>query len=150
MHTQNKKSVLKIFYFHSMKWMSLLIFCCTIWVSCNEEAYPKAENAFDAAREFIDACLKGNFDKAAFYIKKDVQNEAELEKLKTNYKRKKDSEKQQYREASIIILEEETIEVDTHIINYKNSYDNIVRKIKTVRQEGIWLIDLKYTFTGNL
>ncbi len=29
--------------------------------SSDNDKYPKAENAFDAGREFIDGCLKGDF-----------------------------------------------------------------------------------------
>lgn len=133
-----------------MKWLLFVFFCCAISSSCNNANFPKAENGFDAAREFIDGCLKGDFDKAAFYIIKDPQNEQELEKLKKTYETKKDLEKEQYKDASINILEEETIDTNTHIINYKNSFDNIARKVKAVQQNGAWLVDLKYTFSGNL
>ena len=54
---------------------ALVIFCSIIFCSCGgEKNYPKAENALDAAREFIDACLKGNFEKATSYMTDDGNN----------------------------------------------------------------------------
>jgi hypothetical protein len=116
--------------------------------SCN--SYPKAEDPLDAAREFIDASLKGDFDKANFYMLQDDENKAQLEKLKVAYRSKSSSEREQYKEASLNILEEDVVNDTTHIINYKNSYDDIARKARVIQRDGTWLVDLKYTFTGNL
>ncbi len=58
--------------------------------------------------------------------------------------------KEQYRQASINILEERTVSDSVHIINYKNSFDNIARKVKVVDTKDGWLVDLVYTFDGNL
>lgn len=129
--------------------ISLLV--TTFCFSCtSEKTYSKAENAFDAGREFIDACLKGDFDKASFYMLQDDKNKDLLLQQKRNYNEKSDQEKEQYKESSIIINEDATINDSTHIINYKNSYDNVGRKVKVVLQNNTWLVDFKYTFDGNL
>src|SRR4051794_17113724 len=106
---------------------TLTFFYCALFYSCNQK-YSKAENALDAGREFIDGCLKGDFDKAAYYMLDDAQNKKLLLEQKRNYEGKSKEEKQEYGQASIIINEDATINDSTHIINYQNSYDKISRK----------------------
>jgi hypothetical protein len=130
-----------------MRWL-LLVCISMLLFSCN--SYPKAEDPLDAAREFIDACLKGDFDKANFYMLQDNENKAMLDKVKVNYKSRTATERDQYKEANIIILEEDAVNDSTEIINYKNSYDNIARKTRVINRNGTWQVDLKYTFNGNL
>src|SRR3954452_2031118 len=124
------------------------IFYCAVLCSCNQK-YSKAENALDAGREFIDGCLKGDFDKAAYYMLDDAQNKKLLLEQKRNYESKSKEDKQEYGQASIIINEDATINDSTHIINYENSYDKIGRKVKVILNNNKWLADFKYTFSGN-
>jgi len=132
------------FFLAAITFISLVLGCS------GDKKYPKAENAFDAGREFIDGCLKGDFEKASFYMLKDEDNKAHLSKLQADYKLKSKSDKQQYHDASINILDDEEVDDHTHIINYKNSYDHIARKVKVVLQGSDWVVDFKYTFNGNL
>lgn len=118
-------------------------------VNCTA-SFPKAEDPLDAAREFIDGCLKGNFKKAGFYMLHDTENEELLKQQEKNYYSKKSDEIEQYNSASIIINEEAAISDTVHIINYQNSYDNIGRKVKVVYRDNKWQVDFKYTFDGNL
>jgi hypothetical protein len=130
-----------------MKWL-LVVISSILLLSCS--SYPKAEDPLDAAREFIDACLKGDFNKADFYMLQDKENKALLDKVKANYHSRSASERKEYNDANIIILEEDAVNDSTEIINYKNSYDNIARKARVIQQDNTWLVDLKYTFNGNL
>jgi len=131
-----------------MKRLLLVFISSVLLLSCN--SYPKAESPLDAAREFIDACLKGDFDKANFYMLQDDENKAQLDKVKANYHSRSASERKEYNEANIVILEDDAVNDSTEIINYKNSYDKIARKARVIQRNGIWLVDLKYTFNGNL
>ncbi len=125
-----------------------MVISSILFLSCS--SYPKADDPLDAAREFIDACLKGDFNKADFYMLQDKENEALLDKVKANYHSRSASERKEYNDANIIILEEDAVNNSTEIINYKNSYDNITRKARVIQQDNTWLVDLKYTFNGNL
>ncbi len=127
--------------------IAILLFSCT---GRETVAYTKAENAFDAGREFIDGCLKGDFKKATFFMLQDTVNNQQLDKLAKDYALKTKSDKAEYRQASIIIGDEETLNDSTHIIHYRNSFDKIARKVKVTRRDDNWLVDLKYTFDGNL
>ncbi|MEP6513600.1 MAG: hypothetical protein ABJA79_07015 [Parafilimonas sp.] len=126
--------------------------CIVITASCSNDSgkYPKAENALDAAREFISASLKGDFQKASFYMLKDEENQHRLNLIEKDYRSKSNSQKQEYFDASIIINEDATLNDSIHIINYQNSYDNIARKVKVINRNNTWLVDFKYTFNGNL
>ncbi|CAN5247186.1 hypothetical protein BH11BAC6_BH11BAC6_16770 [soil metagenome] len=129
----------------------LLIFATVAILGCsNKKDYPPATDALDAGREFIDACLKGEFDKAAFYMYDDSTNNALLLKQEKNYKEKSSKEKQEYHEASIIINENAVISDSVYIINYENSYDKTGRKVKVILRSNNWFVDFKYTFDGNL
>ena len=127
----------------------VFVLLLSVFCSCNNP-YPKAENAFDAGREFIDGCLKGDFDKARSYLLQNEANEKQFEKLINNYRQKSSEQKQEYHTASINVLEEDSVSDSVHIINYKNSFDNIARKLKIVQTKEGWLVDLSYTFNGNL
>jgi hypothetical protein len=119
-------------------------------VACSGDEYPKAENAFDAGREFIDGCMKGDFNRAAFYMVNDDENNKDLQHIKATYKEKSQDQKQQYYQSSIIVNEDATVSDSVHIINYMNSYDKIARKVKVVLNNNTWQVDFKYTFNGNL
>lgn len=118
--------------------------------ACNISSYEPATTALEGGREFIDACLKGDFKKAGFYMIEDSTNSKALLKIKRDYDFKPAEERRNYEQASIIINSDEAIDDSTHIINYSNSYDKITRKVKVLNHNGKWLVDFKYTFSGNL
>lgn len=134
----------------TIRQISCNILVVILLASCTGNNYLPAETALEGGREFIDACLKGDFDKAAFYMIDDSVNIEDLLKIKRDYNLKSSDEKYNYSSASIIINADETINDSTHIINYKNSYDKIARKVKVIKRNDRWLVDFKYTFDGNL
>ena len=127
-----------------------LCFILLITISGCRNKYTDAATALDGGREFIDGCLKGDFEKAAFYMLDDNTNESELLKIKRDYNLKSAQQKHDYATASILINEDAMLNDSIHIINYSNSYDKIARKVKVVNRNGKWLVDFKYTFNGNL
>lgn len=140
----------KLLYILLTSMKKLFILYCTImFLSCGT-SYPPATTALEGGREFIDACLKGDFDKAAFYMIDDSENNAHLLKIKRDFHEKGSEQRIEYGKASINIIEDAAIDDSIHIINYKNSYDNIARKVKVIRRDDKWLVDFKYTFNGNL
>lgn len=135
-----------------MKTVYLTALICFFFTACVDKTdeFSKAENAFDAGREFIDGCLKGDFKRAAFYMVNDAENTKDLQQIKLIYKEKSQDQKQNYYKASIIVNEDATVSDTVHIINYMNSYDKIARKVKVVLFNNTWQVDFKYTFNGNL
>ena len=133
--------------------MRHLLLCIPfIFFSCGNISsdYKSADNAIDAGREFIDACLKGDFSRASFYMLPDDVNKKFLDGLEKQYREKGRDGRQQYREASINIAEIANVTETITIINYSNSYDKVGHKIKVIQQNNKWLVDLKYTFNPNL
>lgn len=133
-----------------MRRLFVLLLCCVVFACNNRSSHPKAENALDAGREFIDAFLEGNTGKAEAYMVDDEENKALLRKLHRQLKSKSPEDQQGYREASIIIGEVDEVTENEVIIQYKSDYDKNPRKVKVVKTNGEWLVDLKYTMDPNL
>ncbi|MFY8128637.1 MAG: hypothetical protein ACOVMM_09680 [Chitinophagaceae bacterium] len=136
-----------------MKRLSLLVLIFAI-ISCNNKTnvnnYSTPETAFDAARQFIETTNKGKFDEATFMITKAANNDAVLDKLEQVYNKLTNGQKQELQEASINIHGIEDVNEKVSIVNYSNSFDKQVHKLKVVNDNGKWLIDIGYTFNGNL
>ena len=128
--------------------IAAIAFLCVM--GCTAGKYPEASTALEAGREFIDGCLKGDFDKASAYMISDSANESDLLKIKRDYDSKSKDQQNSYATASIIISEDAAVNDSTHVINYKNSYDQFARKVMVVQRNGVWKVDFKYTFNGNL
>ena len=120
----------------------LLVACAT-----KKTYYKKAENAFDAGREFIDAGLKGDFTKAAFFMIPDEANQQLLASLEKEYRSKDKEGRQQARTASINIIEVDDIDSVTSVIQYSSSFEKSTKRIKVVKKEANWLVDYKYSFS---
>ena len=122
------------------------------FLSCSSHKnYLPADNALGAGREFIDACLKGEMDKAIFYMLPETENNRILNKVIEQYQKSSDDKKKQLSESSIIILDVSYISQTEVVINYKYSFDGYARKIKVLQQtSGFWLVDFKYANNGNL
>ena len=123
-----------------------------VLLSCNDHKnYLPADNALGAGREFIDACLKGDLDKASFYMLPETENKQLLNKVITQFQNSTDLKKKQLSESSIIIIDVSYISQKEVVINYKYSFDGYARKIKVLAQSsGNWLVDFKYANNGNL
>jgi hypothetical protein len=117
----------------------LLFFAC----SCSHQQYHPAENDLDAGREFIDATLKGDFDKADFYLYHDNQNINFFNAYKAAYTKKNNENKKQLHDATITILEIKTLNDKETIIFFRNSFDKVSRQIKVSLQNNMWQVDLK-------
>ena len=56
-----------------------------------------------------------------------------------------------YKNADIIVNEVSNVNDSITIVNYSNSYKKEVKtKVKMVKISGKWLVDFKYTFSGNM
>lgn len=118
--------------------------------SCGGNNYPRADNELVAAQSFLEACMKGDFKEAGFYMIQDSVNKTDLQKIKDAYYKYDADRRQAYRTADIIIQNNEAVDSATKVITYQNSLDKNMQKLKVVNQNNDWKIDLKYTFSGNL
>lgn len=130
-----------------------LVLAFSLLLSCNnkEEEYHQPENALDAGREFIQQSLKGQFNTANKYMLQDEDNQYWLAKWKEEFSKMSEEEKAGYSKSSINIAEVNDVIPDSiTVINFSNSYKKRPQKVKVVKYNGNWLVDFKYTFSGNL
>lgn len=116
----------------------------------NNKNYIPATDGLNAAIEFISACQQGNFEKAAFYMLPTTKNKKLLQEAEQTYRKLPAEKRRQYREASLQEITLENISPTETIINYKNSYDKVGRKVKAIQQNNTWQIDFEYSFNPNL
>ena len=122
------------------------LFLFFIVASCNnnDQQNKKAEDDLDAARSFIDAALKGDFNKAKDYSVKDSINLQFLDVRERIYNKMDGKEKEEYRNASIHVFDVKKINDSTSVVIYANSFKNDKDTLKILKQSGQWLVDVKY------
>jgi hypothetical protein len=127
-----------------MKYKSLLpVFLFTVIACNNTESYKKAEDAQDAAREFVRASLDGDYNKANFFLFSDSTNRFLLERWKRNYVNLSEEERQKYKDASIIVVTTNAENDSVTKFRYLNTYKKDTTTIRILRINGEWLVDLK-------
>ena len=115
----------------------------------NEKKVPNSD--IGVAQGFIKDILENNFKEAETYVLKEETNQQYFDLFKKEFKSKSPAELENYKKADIIINEISPLNDSVSIVNYSNSFKrDKSNKIKMVRINGQWLVDLKYTFSGNL
>ncbi|MCX6324405.1 MAG: hypothetical protein NTZ41_09400 [Sphingobacteriales bacterium] len=128
----------------------LMLLIGITFLSCKSDEKTKPVTALDTGRAFIRASLDGDFKTAGSFLLKDDENAQEFTAYEQYYNRMPEVHKKEYKESSYEINKYTDINDSTTIINYSNSYMKKPMEIKVVRNAGVWLIDFKYTFSGNL
>ena len=134
-----------------MKRLICSISIITLFVTgCNNT--PKTPNtAIDVARTFIKDILDSDLKNAETFVLKDSTNKQYFDLFKKDFQSKDKSELEGYKNADIIIKEINNVNDSVTIINYSNSYKiSNSSKLKIIKSNGIWMVDLKYTFSGNM
>lgn len=132
--------------------MKKIFFACTVLLmvaaACNttDKNSTKSENNIDAARNFIQSALNGDFDKARLYMVDDSLNREDLNAIVRLNERLTPEEKDQYKTASIRIHETRNINDSASVIYYSNSYRNKKDSLKVVKIDNEWKVDFKYIF----
>lgn len=133
-----------------MKRIALLLlnFICILFAceSGSGKTFKAAENGLDAGREFVDACLKGDFAKAGFYMLPNEKNTALIRSTEVAYREKDKEGRQELRLSSINIKEVSEPNDSTVIVYYSNSSDTTARKAVVRKVNNIWLVDYQKTF----
>lgn len=120
-------------------------------LSCNTKTKKAPVTDMEVATAFVRNLLDNNFIEAEQYLLKDETNNQIFERFKKQYNQKDKATLEKYKNADIIVNERSYITDSVFIFNYSNSYRITDKTIlKLVRIDGKWLVDLKYTFSGNL
>lgn len=134
-----------------MKVKLLFAFVWIITLSACIEEKKVANTDIEVARAFIKDILDNNFKEAETLVLKEEMNTQYFNLFKKEFESKSKAELENYRNADIIINEISQVNDSVTIVNYSNSYlKDKSNKLKLVRINGQWQVDLKYTFSGNL
>lgn len=119
-------------------------------LACNSDdrgtASGTSDSDIDAARNFIQAALVGDFQRAKTFMINDSMNHEDLNAIQRLNERLSKEEKEKYQEASIRIHQHRKINDSTSVIYYSNSYRNKTDSLKVIKANGQWLVDFKYIF----
>ena len=110
----------------------------------------KSDNDMDAARNFLEEALKGNYKGASIYMLQDSTNLGYLTVTERSYKRLSPDEKTNLKAASLRFFDTKKINDSTTITIFANSYKNDKDTLKIVKEGGQWLVDLKYLFEHDM
>ncbi|MEP7110367.1 MAG: hypothetical protein ABI760_20395 [Ferruginibacter sp.] len=133
---------MKMKFLYAFVWIAVLC-------SCNGKKVPNTD--IEVARAFIKDILENNFKEAEAYVLKEDTNKQYFDLFKKEYESKSREELENYKNADIIINEISPLNDSVSIINFSNSFKkDKSNKVKMVRLNGQWLVDLQYTFSGNL
>ncbi len=134
-----------------MNRIKLFFFLIVIsFTACNNSPEVRKTDPLESGRGFIEASLKGDYDEAKKYLLQDSTNIEYFNGLKDFNSKRSREEREGYRDANILIDSTQIISDSVTIISYSNTYKKKPSKLKMVRQNNEWLVDFKYTFTGNM
>lgn len=134
-----------------IKKLFTLVFASISILSCQQQPdFEIASSPLDGGRYFIESCLQGEFKKAKFYLLSDSANQGHFEQISKNYYALDKEGRQQLRQASIQINDISAIDSSNSVINYQNSFEKVVHKLKVIQTKEGWKVDLKYTYTPEL
>ena len=132
------------------KYLALIIFAAAIF-SCNSEKKKTPVTDTEVANAFVRGLLDNNFEEAEQFLLKDETNNEILKRFKQKYNQQDKAVLEQYKNAYIKVNETSYVTDSIYIFNYSNSYSPADKTVlKLVRINNKWLVDLKYTFSGNL
>ncbi len=131
------------------KFLTLFVLAAVIF-SCNDQAKKEPVTDIEVARAFVRNLLDNDFKEAEKYLLKDETNMQIFERFKKQYSEKDKAILEKYKEADIIVNQTSNETDSVFIFNYSNSYSRSDKTIlKLLRIDNKWLVDLKYTFSGN-
>lgn len=128
--------------------VKLFIAILTIMVltSCNNTRKNPTTD-IDVARSFIKDLLENDFKGAKEFLLDEEMNNQYFELSKKEFESKSKEVLEKYKESDIIINELKSVNDSVSVVNYSNSFNKEKKYLlKVVRQNGKWMVDLKYTF----
>lgn len=124
---------------------------CTAMYACNSNAKKTPVTDVEVATTFIRNILDNNFKEAGEYLLKDEINRQYFDRFQQQYHTQDKARLEKYKDADIIVNDISYVTDTVCIFNYSNSFTRTEKtKLKVVRIDNKWWIDLKYTFSGNL
>ena len=133
-----------------MKKMLILSSILLVLWGCKDNDTKDEETDLNAATNFIQSALKGDFKTAEKYMVDDSLNKEDLWNIARLNERLSKDEKEAYKGSTIRIHENRKVNDSATIITYSNSYRNKIDSLKVVKLNGKWLVDFKYIFNHKI
>ena len=122
-----------------------------ILFSCNSSNNSNPQTDIETANVFIRNILDNKLDAAENYLYKDESNIQYFNRFREMWGRQSKTELENFKKAEIFINENNVVADSVTIINYSNSYKPEKKNaLKLIYVNKKWLIDFKYTFSGNM
>ncbi len=119
-------------------------------LSCKNKDESKPVTDVEVATTFIRDILDNKFKEAETYLLIDETNKQYFDRFQQQFHTQDKAILAKYKNADIIVNDISYITDSICIFNYSNSYSKEIKtKLKVVRVDKKWQIDLKYTFSEN-
>ena len=128
------------------KYWIFLFAAATFLFSCQNADVIDRSDPLASARGFIESSLKGDYVKAQNYIVADSTNKEYLNIFRDVNSRRPALERENYRDANIIIDSTHNVSDSVVLVTYSNTYKNEPTRLKLVKKNNEWFVDFKYTF----
>ncbi len=123
-----------------MKSIAALLFALLIGCTNTSKSFPPATSAIEAGRNYIEACLQGDFEKAKAYAAANETIQSYTTNTEKIYRTLGKEGRSNFRQASIIILDVTDQDSLHTLINYRNSMDNTPHQIAIEKAKGNWQV----------
>ncbi|HMR92598.1 MAG TPA: hypothetical protein PKC69_09795 [Chitinophagaceae bacterium] len=127
------------------KTLTVMLAAFLIAACNNSDKNEAAENDIDAARQFIQAALRSDYQKARAYMIQDTPNLARMSAVERVHL--PPEEKKGLAGATINIHNINRVDTVTTIVIFSNSFKNNHDTLRVKKINGQWLVDLDYLFT---
>ena len=123
-----------------MKSMPILLLALFMGCTTPTKSFPPAGSAIEAGRNYVEACLQGDFEKATAYAASNETMKIHTAITEKNYRNLDKEGRSRFRQASIII-EGITDQDSLHTqMNYQYSLDKKPRQLEIEKIKGKWLV----------
>jgi hypothetical protein len=134
-----------------MKSIAVIFSFLFLLIACNSDKQEtRSDNDMDAARNFLDAALKGDYKHASVYMLQDSANREYLNVSERSYQNRNPDAKTKLKAASLRFFDTQQVNDSTTITVFANSYANKKDTLRIVKRSGQWLVDLKYLFEHDM
>ena len=123
-----------------MKSISIGLLALFIGCSAPTKNFPPASSSIDASRNYLEACLQGDFEKAVAYAATSETMKSQTAATEKNYRNLDKEGRSSFRQASIIILDITDVDSLHTRMNFQYSLDKKPRQIEIEKRDGKWLV----------
>ena len=102
--------------------------------------FPPAGSSIEAGRNYVEACLQGDFEKATAYAAPTQTMKLHTANTEKNYRNLDKEGRSNFRQASIIIVgitDQDSLHTQ---MNYQYSLDKKPRQVEIEKTNGKWLV----------